>query len=135
MVYVKTSDMISDFLKMIGAINSLFYFEDIRIYRDHKNMVNRLNNCEIANQEKTISTGLKQLEEIEYLKKHDLIDLLDEKIKEVIKYRQMYPESSFQELAYIISIENSKVISKSAINHYFIKVRKLVEQHKQKNNS
>ena len=35
------------------------------IFDDHKNMVNRLNNCEIANQEKTTSTGLKQLELIQ----------------------------------------------------------------------
>ena len=71
MIYVKQAEMISDTLKMFGAINSMFFFEDIRIYRDHKNMVNRLNNCEIANQEKTTITGLKQLEDIEYLKKHD----------------------------------------------------------------
>ena len=44
--------------KTFKATNSLFYFEDIRIYRDHKNMVNRLNNCEIANQEKTFKAGV-----------------------------------------------------------------------------
>ena len=39
MIYVKQAEMISDTLKMFGAINSMFFFEDIRIYRDHKNMV------------------------------------------------------------------------------------------------
>ncbi len=55
MVYIKSSEEISDFIKMLGAINALFYYEDIRIYRDHKNMVNRLNNCEQANVEKSLN--------------------------------------------------------------------------------
>ena len=58
MVYIKSAEMISDFLKLIKVTNSMFYYEDIRIYRDHKNMVNRLNNCELANQEKTTQNGL-----------------------------------------------------------------------------
>ena len=131
MVYVKQAEMISDVLKMFGAINSMFFFEDIRIYRDHKNMVNRLNNCEIANQEKTTLTGLKQLEDIEYLKKHDLVGLLDERIQEVIEYRVKYPETSYQELAEIVSMESGKSISKSGINHYFRKIKELVTRHKE----
>lgn len=135
MVYVKSAEMISDFIKLIGVTNSLFYFEDIRIYRDHKNMVNRLNNCEIANQEKILKSGLKQLDEIAYLEEHDLIDLLDDNIKETIKYRQAYPETSLQELADIITTETGRKIGKSGINHYFIKIKNLVEQHKEKNGS
>lgn len=42
MIYIKASEEISDFIKLIGAI-TLFYYEDIRIYRDHKNMVNSTN--------------------------------------------------------------------------------------------
>lgn len=135
MVYIKVSEMISDFMKLLGVTNSLFYFEDIRIYRDHKNMVNRLNNCEIANQEKVLKTGLKQLEEIEYLEEHDLINLLDDNIKEAIRYRKSYPETSLQELADIISTETGRKIGKSGINHYFIKVKQIVKQHKEKNGS
>lgn len=135
MVYIKVSEMISDFMKLLGVTNSLFYFEDIRIYRDHKNMVNRLNNCEIANQEKVLKTGLKQLEEIEYLEEHDLINLLDDNIKEAIRYRKSYPETSLQELADIISTETGRKIGKSGINHYFIKIKQLVKQHKEKNGS
>ena len=41
MVYVKEAEKIGDFLRMINAIQALFYYEDIRIYRDHKNMTNR----------------------------------------------------------------------------------------------
>ena len=133
MLYIKSAEMISDILKLFGATNSLFFFEDIRIYRDHKNMVNRLNNCEIANQEKIIKAGLSQLDDISYLKEHDLINLLDDKTKDAIYYREKYPESSLQELAEIISSETGKPIGKSGINHYFRKVKDLVNKHKNKN--
>lgn len=132
MTYVKSAEMISDLIRLLGATNSFFYFEDIRIYRDHKNMVNRLNNCEIANQEKILKTGIKQLEDINYLKENDLLGLLDENVREAVKYREMYPETSLSELADIISQETGRKIGKSGINHYFIKVKKLVERHKDK---
>jgi len=132
MVYVKSSEDISDIIKMFKASNSLFYFEDIRIYRDHKNMVNRLNNCEIANQEKTLNTGLKQIEDIKYLKENDIFILLDEKTQLVANYREKYPESSYQELSDIISVETDYKIGKSGINHHFIKIKKLTTQHQNK---
>lgn len=132
MVYIKASEQISDFIKMLGAINSLFYYEDIRIYRDHKNMVNRLNNCEQANVEKSMRSANEQLSNIEYLKDNDLLSLLDEKTKLVIEYREKYPETTLQELADIISLETDVVITKSGINHHFRKIKELVERHKNK---
>ncbi len=130
MTYIKSAEAISDLIKIFQAVNSLFYFEDIRIYRDHKNMVNRLNNCEIANQEKTIGTGMKQLESIKFVKENNLMNLLEEKTQIVLEYRYKYPESSYQELADIISLETDYKIGKSGINHHFIKLKKLVEEYK-----
>ena len=135
MTYIKSAEMISELIRMLGATNCFFYFEDIRIYRDHKNMVNRLNNCEIANQEKILKTGMKQLEDINYIKENDLLGVLDEKVIEAIKYREMYPETSLSELAEIISKETNHKIGKSGINHYFIKVKQLVKRHKESKKS
>ena len=127
--YIKMGESISDLIKMFKAINTLFEFEDTRIYRDHKNMVNRLNNCELANQEKTIKSGLTQLADIKYLEENNLTTLLDEKMQIVIEYRKKYPESSYQELADIISMETNYKVGKSGINHHFIKLRKIKENH------
>lgn len=132
MVYVKVSEEISDILKLFNANNALFYFEDIRTKKDHVNMINRLNNCEQANQDKTIQTGLKQIEDIKYLKDNDLITLLDEKTQLIISYREKYPELSYQELSEVVTLESGYKISKSGINHHFIKIRELVNRHKKK---
>lgn len=132
MVYIKNAEVISEIIRMFQATNSYFYFEDIRIYRDHKNMVNRLNNCEIANQEKTINTGLKQLEDIKYLKENNLYSLLEDSTKIVLDYREKYPETSLKELADIITMETDYTIGKSGVNHHFIKVRNLIKKHREK---
>lgn len=131
MVYIKSSENISDFINYIGAVNSLFYFEDIRIYKDHKNMVNRLNNCEQANVEKSMKTSKTVIENIKYLEDNDLINLLDDKTKVIIDYKKKYPETSLNELASIVSLETDKPITKSGINHHIRKINDLVRRHKE----
>lgn len=127
MVYIKEAERISDFIKMLNAIESLFYYEDIRIYRDHKNMTNRLNNCEQANVDKMIASSNEQLELINKLKERYDFDLLDEKIKIICIYKEKYPESSMAELAGIISMETEKPITKSCINHRFRKIKEMLK--------
>lgn len=128
MVYIKEAEKISDFLRIINAYQAVMYFEDIRIYRDHKNMTNRLNNCEQANMDKIFLTAAKQLKDIEKLKEYDLLDVLDEKLKEVVEYRQKYPESSLQELSEIMSNELGYNISKSGLNHRFRKIKEMIKR-------
>ena len=126
MVYIKESEKISDFIKLLNARTSLFYYEDIRIYRDHKNMTNRLNNCEQANVDKMINASNEQLEMIKKLREIMDFDLLDDKIKTICIYKEKYPESSMSELAEIISSETEKPISKSCINHRFRKIKEMI---------
>ena len=130
-VYIKSSECISDLIKRFKAINSLFYFEDIRIYKDHKNMVNRLNNCEVANQEKSFKSGQIQINNIKFLKEKDIFSLLDEKTQIVANSRIKYPEVSMNELAEIISLEEGYKIGKSGVNHHFIKISNLVKKYQE----
>ena len=131
MVYIKEAEKIGDFLRIIQASQAVLYYEDIRIYRDHKNMTNRLNNMEQANMDKVVETATKQIEDIEYLKESIGLDLLDDKTKEAIEYRLKYPESSLLELSDIISYETGKPITKSGLNHRFRKIRELVNKMKE----
>ncbi|MEG2457432.1 MAG: DNA-binding protein WhiA [Bacilli bacterium] len=128
MVYIKESEKISDFIKLLNAYNSLFYYEDIRIYRDHKNMTNRLNNCEQANADKIVSSSNEQLENIIKLKELKDFDLLDIRIQEICTYKEKYPDSSMAELAEIMSYETGKSITKSGINHRFRKIKELINK-------
>lgn len=131
-VYIKEAEKISDFLRVIKAFSAVMYFEDIRIYRDHKNMTNRLNNCEQANTDKIFLTASRQIKDIEKLSELDMLDLLDEKLQEVIKYRMKYRESSLNELAQIMSLETGIEISKSGLNHRFRRIRQIVEEQEKK---
>ena len=128
MVYIKEAEKIGDFLRIISANQAVLYFEDIRIYRDHKNMTNRLNNCEQANMDKVVGTATKQIEDIEYLRDNIGLDLLDDKTREVVDYRLKYPESSLLELSEIISYETGKSITKSGLNHRFRKIKDMVSK-------
>ena len=131
-VYIKEAEKISDFLRIIGAVKAVLYFEDIRIYRDHKNMTNRLNNCEQANVDKIIETANEQVKDIVFLKENDLYDLLNDKEKEVCEYRIKYPEASLVELSQIISVETGNKITKSGVYHRLNKIRQMVLKTKNK---
>ena len=126
-VYIKESEKISDFLRIIKANKAVMYFEDIRIYRDHKNMVNRLNNCEQANVEKVINSALKQVEYIKEIEEKIGLDVLDDKLKDVALYRLKYPEASLNELSEIISVESRKKVTKSGLNHRFRKIKEIAD--------
>ncbi len=128
MIYIKEAEKISDFLKLIGASKAVLYFEDIRIYRDNANMVNRLNNCEQANVDKIISTAYEQIKSIEKIEELASLDVLTDKEKEVAVYRKKYPDVSLTELAQIMSLETDKKITKSGIYHRLNKIKEVAEK-------
>ena len=128
MIYIKEAEKIGDFLRMINAISALLYFEDIRIYRDHKNMTNRLNNCEQANVDKIIETANNQVKDIELIESIGGLDLLDEKVKIAAIYRMKYKEASLVELSEIISLETGVPITKSGLHHRFTKIKELARK-------
>ena len=125
MIYIKEAERISDFLKIIGAVKAVLYFEDVRIYHDKKNHTNRLNNCEQANTDKIVSSAQAQLKNIEILEENVAIELLDDKTKEALEYRKKYPEASLKELSEIITLETNNKITKSGLNHRFRKINEL----------
>ena len=133
MVYIKEAEKISDFLKIIGAMKAVLYFEDIRIYHETKNRTNRLNNCEQANTDKIIGAASIQLKNIEILENNLAVELLDDKTKEALEYRKKYPEASLKELSEIISLETNNKITKSGLNHRFRKINELAKKFENNN--
>ena len=132
MIYIKEAEKIGDFLRIINASNAVMYYEDIRIYRDHKNMTNRLNNMEQANVDKIINTALKQVDDINIILNNGGLGLLDEKEQIVAQYRLKYNEASLLELSEIISYETNNPISKSGVNHRMKKIQNLANRIREK---
>ena len=128
MVYIKEAEKISDFLKILGAVKSVLYYEDVRITKEQKNITNRLNNCEQANMDKVIMTADAQIKQINYIDSILGIDMLDDKLIETCNYRIKYQEASLEELSRIISIETGKDVTKSGLNHRFRKLKEIYER-------
>lgn len=128
MVYIKEAEKIGDFLRILGAFNAVLYYEDIRIYRDHKNMTNRLNNCEQANVDKTVESANNQVKDILLIKEKVGLSLLSENEQVVALYRLKYREVSLLELSNIISIETEIPITKSGVYHRMKKIQNLAKK-------
>ncbi len=123
-VYLKRSDQIADFLKIVGAYKSLMKYEEIRIQRDQYNSMNRVYNCDIANEMRAIESGNRQHKLLSYLDQKIGLANLDEPLKVVAQLRYENPEASLNELAELYAQQTKQKISKSGINH---KLRKLME--------
>lgn len=132
MVYIKDSEKISDFLKIIGANKAVMYYEDVRVFKEQKNITNRLNNCEQANTDKIVEAAMNQIKQIQYIDEVIGIDILDDKLKEACLYRKKYPDASLLELSKIISMETNNNITKSGLNHRFRKIKEIYENLKSK---
>ena len=126
-IYTKDGDEISKFLALIGANSSVLKFEDIRVYRDMRNNVNRKVNCETANLNKTINVAIKQIEDIKLLQKRGELKKLSKQLQEVAEIRLKNPDASLKELGEMLS----KPIGKSGVNHRLKTIEELAEKFKQ----
>ncbi len=118
-VYIKESERIADFLRIVGTSQALFTFEDERIKRDFINSITRVMNMEIANQNKTFVAADNQLKNIAIIENLLDVERLPSSMREAIRLRKEYPEASLSELSEQSEKLFSKRISKSALNHRF----------------
>lgn len=126
-VYTKVGDKIADFLRLLNASESLFLFEDQRIQRDFYNQLTRLDNCEVANEMKTMKAAREQLEWIETIEKRQSRPV-PEKIRHVMEARKANPDASVLELCDYVQKTYGETISKSGMKHRIAKIRELASQ-------
>ena len=112
-LYTKEGDEISKFLALVQANQAVLQFEEIRVYRNIRNNVNRKVNCETANLNKTVNAAVKQIEAIEYLKKVGKFESLSQNLKQIAELRTKHPDVSLQELGKLLQ----NPIGKSGVNH------------------
>ena len=127
-IYLKKSEEISDFLRIISAMTSLMKFEDERISRDFYNSNNRISICEISNEVKVIEAGTKQYEVIKKLIDTNKLYLLSGKDQVIAMIRFENPESSLTDLAYLYQAKTGQTISKSGINHSLRRIMELKDK-------
>ena len=130
-IYLKSAEKIGDFLRAIGASNSVMEFETTRIDRSMANTVNRWNNCDIANEMKAMSASQKQIDDIAYVIDKAGIEILDSKTQIVAKIRLANPELTLSELTDVYFDETGQTISKSGLHHRFKKISDEAERLRQ----
>lgn len=129
MLYIKEADQVSTFLACIGANKAVLKLEDIRIFKEMKNKVNRIVNCETANLNKIVNSAVSQIEDIKFLQKINKFSELQPEVREVAILRLEHPESSLKELGQMLS----EPIGKSGINHRLKKIQDFANEIRSKN--
>lgn len=117
-VYFKDSEQIEDILTLMGAVRSSLELMNVKVYKDLRNKVNRVTNCETANIGKTVDAATLQIEAIKRIIAAKGYDYIPEELREVAKIRLDNPDSSLRELAKIAKI------SRSGVNH---RLRRIIE--------
>lgn len=132
-LYLKNISKICDFLRIIGVSGEVFKLEELLVKREYKANINRKMNSEIANQMKTLQASHDQLKYIEYLEYNYPLEKMDKKTLLVMKVRKDNPDSSFKELENIINERYQIQMTKSGLNHQFIKIKNMALDLMEKN--
>jgi len=118
-LYLKQSDLISDFLTYVGAPVAAMGIIEAKLEKELNNNVNRRCNCDDANISKVVEAAQEQLNAIRILKLYQLYENLPAKLKQAADAREKHPEASLTELAAMME----PPITKPAMNH---RLKKLV---------
>ena len=123
-LYLKQSDMISDFLTYLGAPVSAMGIMEAKLEKELNNKVNRRCNCDDANTSKVVEAAQEQLSAIRLLRENGAFQNLPMKLQHAAAAREENPESSLTELAAMMQ----PPISKPAMNHRLQKLVKLAQE-------
>lgn len=123
-LYIKQSDMISDFLTYLSAPLAGMGIIEAKLEKELTNKVNRRCNCDEANTSKVVEAAQEQLAALRILEDSGMIESLPTKLQQAAVARKENPEASLTELAAMME----PPITKPAMNH---RLKKLVEMAKE----
>lgn len=123
-VYVKEADGISVLLNLMGAHVSLMEFENRRILKEISNTVNRQVNCETANLNKTVTSSMRQIEDIRYIEQVAGLSSLPPGLEETARARLEFPELTLKELGQKLV----PPVGKSGVNHRLRRISEIAEE-------
>jgi DNA-binding protein WhiA len=121
-VYIKSKEVISDFLAVIGAKHALDKLTEFIQKRDASNNDNRAKNCFSGNADKSAIAAVKQVVAIKNIQeKTNFRDMSGELIA-LAKARLANPTMSLQELSNLLDV------SKSCLNHRMRRLMEIAEE-------
>jgi len=123
-LYLKQSELISDFLTYIGAPVAAMGIMEARLEKELNNKVNRRCNCDDANTSKVVEAAQEQLAAIRKLRERGILERLPAKMQMAARAREENPEAALTELAGMME----PPITKPAMSH---RLKKLVEMAKE----
>jgi DNA-binding protein WhiA len=123
-LYLKQSDLISDFLVFLGAHVASMGIMEAKLEKEMNNKINRRCNCDDANISKVVEAAQEQLAAIRVLKELRMLENLPGKLSQAASARENNPEASLTELAAMME----PPITKPAMNH---RLKKLVAMAKE----
>ena len=123
-LYIKQSELISDFLTYLGAPVAAMGIMEARLEKELNNKVNRRCNCDDANTSKVVEAAQEQLAAIRILRERGIVSKLPVKIQQAIQAREENPEASLTELASLME----PAITKPAMNHRLKKMLEIAKE-------
>jgi DNA-binding protein WhiA len=122
-LYVKESEKIGDFLRVVGANRALLEFENVRIIKSMRNTVNRQVNCETANLAKTIDASVRQIDLINRAREKAGWKNLPPQLEELALLRVDYPDYTLKELGEL----TNPPLSKPGVAYRMRRLEKMAE--------
>ena len=123
-LYLKQSDLISDFLTFLGAPVAAMGIMEAKLEKELNNKVNRRCNCDDANTSKVVEAAQEQLTSIRMIRNRGLFEQMPLKLKQAALAREENPEASLTELAAMME----PPITKPAMNHRLKKLVQLAQE-------
>ncbi len=123
-VYYGNSTSIEEIIGGMGATQFTLELMEVKVVRDMRNVLNRKNNFETSNIDKTVGAAVKQNEAIRFLEEKHLLPMLPEELYVVAVARRDNPDASLSALCDIVG----GGISRSGINHRLQRIIQVAEE-------
>lgn len=126
-VYLKSAQQISDVMALMGASNSVFAMEDVRIRKQARGAANRAINCDEHNFQRMLDAADTQVEGIRRYVIAKGMRSLPPALQEIAQKRLDNADLSLVELGQ----QFEPPLSKSAVNHRMRRLMEIVRQHEE----
>lgn len=120
-VYMKKADYISDLLAIMGAGTAVMEFENIRIIKGQRGETQRMDNCDYANMDRTLSAAEEQIGWIKIIDEKIGIGSLEPALREVAVLRREHPEASLSDIGEALK----PPIKKPGVSKRFAKIKEI----------